>query len=130
MKLRITVEGIAYDVDVEMLDGGPVASPMPTIPASVPAARPVAAAPAPMAAAVSAPVGGGGDKVCRAPIAGTVVQVKVKPGDTVSLSQVLLVMEAMKMETNIASPVAGKVKSVRASQGQAVKSGEVLIDFE
>lgn len=133
MKLRITVEGMAYDVDVEILDGAPAAaSPMMTMPAVAPAARPVAA-PMPAAAApVAAPASGAsaGDKVCRAPIAGTVVQIKVKPGDTVSLNQVLVVMEAMKMETNIASPVAGKVKTVRASQGQAVKSGEVLVDFE
>jgi methylmalonyl-CoA carboxyltransferase small subunit len=58
------------------------------------------------------------------------VQIKIAPGDTVAVNQVLLVMEAMKMETNVASPLAGKVKTIRVSPGDAVKAGQVLVEFE
>ncbi|MCC7145170.1 MAG: biotin/lipoyl-binding protein [Phycisphaeraceae bacterium] len=128
MKLRITVENVSYDVDVEVLEGGAAAAaPAAAPPRAAAAPRP---APAPPAAAGGAAAPASGDKCCKAPIAGTVVQIKVKAGDQINLNQVLVVMEAMKMETNIASPIAGKVKGVRVNPGQAVKSGEVLVDFE
>lgn len=136
MKLRITVEGKAYDVDVEVLEEGPggpvygstsvhsstVAAPVVNRPAPVPAAAPAPSAPPVESAA--------GERVVKAPIVGTVVQLKVAPGDTVSVNQVLLVMEAMKMETNVASPIGGKVKALRVAAGEAVKAGQVLIEFE
>lgn len=131
MKLRITVEGKTYEVDVEVLEEGP-AGPLygstsfhsstvagPTSPGTPAAAPPVATA-----------AGGGGEHVVKAPIVGTIVQIKVAPGDTVEVNQVLLVMEAMKMETNVASPIAGKVKTIRVSPGEAVKAGQVLVEFE
>jgi methylmalonyl-CoA carboxyltransferase small subunit len=82
-------------------------------------------APAPRAGAEA-----GGEKSCRSPIAGTITQVRVKAGDTIALNQVLIVMEAMKMETNIASPVVGKVKEVKVKPGEAVKQGQVLVEFD
>jgi glutaconyl-CoA/methylmalonyl-CoA decarboxylase subunit gamma len=144
MKLRITVEGKTYEVDVDVLEEGPpgplygstsvhgstfhgstghgstVAGP--TSPGKSAATPPAASAPA--------PVGGGSEHVVKAPIVGTIVQIKVAPGDVVSVNQVLLVMEAMKMETNVASPIAGKVKTIRVSPGEAVKAGQVLVEFE
>jgi biotin carboxyl carrier protein len=134
MKLRITVEGKTYEVDVEVLEEGPpgplygstsvhgstVAGPT----------SPVKSASAPAAVSPQAPSGGGGEHVVKAPIVGTIVQIKVAPGDMVSVNQVLLVMEAMKMETNVASPIAGKVKTIRVSPGEAVKAGQVLVEFE
>jgi glutaconyl-CoA/methylmalonyl-CoA decarboxylase subunit gamma len=134
MKLRITVEGKTYEVDVEVLEEGPagplygstsvhgstVAGPSSLAQAS---SAPAATAPAPAA-------GGGSEHVVKAPIVGTIVQIKVAPGDIVSVNQVLLVMEAMKMETNVASPLAGKVKAIRVSPGEAVKAGQVLVEFE
>jgi biotin carboxyl carrier protein len=137
MKLRITVEGKTYDVDVEVMEEGPggpmygstsvhsstVSAPVSPKPAAAPA--PIAAAPA----ATSAP-SASGDKVVKAPIVGTIMQLKVATGDSVGVNQVLLVMEAMKMETNVASPIAGKVKAIRVSNGDAVKAGQVLVEFE
>lgn len=145
MKLRITVEGKAYEVDVDVLDDGnggstpifpvtssatssssasslaaPPSDPAPPRPAPAPAAAPVA----------SAGNGVSSDRVIKAPIVGTIMTIKVKPGDAVQVNQILLVMEAMKMETNIASPMAGKVKSVLAAPGDAVKAGQVLVEFE
>jgi len=132
MKLRITVEGQAYEVEVEVLEGGTVTGPPAIQPLARPAAAPAPAAPAAPPAkkpAAAKPVAGGSDKVLTSPIAGTITQVKVKVGDQVAINQVLLVMEAMKMETNIASPVAATVKSVTASVGDAVKQGQVLVEF-
>jgi glutaconyl-CoA/methylmalonyl-CoA decarboxylase subunit gamma len=134
MKLRITVEGKTYEVDVEVLEEGPhgplygstsVHGSTVLGPASsaTPASPPPAAAPVPSA-------GGGSEHVVKAPIVGTIVQIKVAPGDTVAVNQVLLVMEAMKMETNVASPIAGKIKTIRVSPGEAVKAGQVLVEFE
>ncbi len=129
MKLRITVQGQAYDVDVEVLDEptGPAARIPSVVPAVVatPARAMPTEAPKP---AVNAAVTG--DRVVKAPIVGTITQVKVAPGEVVELHQVLLVMEAMKMETNVASPLAGKVRLVLVSSGDAVKSGQVLVEME
>ncbi len=134
MKLRITVEGKAYEVEVDVLDesGSPApryaaAEVAPVRSASV--APPPAPAPAPVATNGNGN-GNGGERVVKAPIVGTVMSVKVKPGDDVQVNQVLLVMEAMKMETNIASPIAGKIKSVAAKPGDAVKAGQVLVELD
>lgn len=126
MKLRITLEGKTYDVDVEILDGqgGTPSEPRSTTQASKPAAAPAA----PVAAPADAPAEPG-ENVLQSPIAGAVLQVNVKAGDTVELNQVLLVMEAMKMETNIASPVAGSVKAVHVNSGDAVRQGQLLVEF-
>jgi methylmalonyl-CoA carboxyltransferase small subunit len=138
MKLRITVEGVSYDVDVEVLDQGEGSGMITAPPAIAPpvSAAPRGPAPARPSRASSAATGGasgasgGGEKTVKSPIAGTITQVRVKAGDAIGLNQVLLVMEAMKMETNIASPVVGKVKAVKVAAGEAVKQGQVLVEFE
>jgi methylmalonyl-CoA carboxyltransferase small subunit len=141
MKLRITVEGKTYEVDVEVLEQdapGPIYGSTsihsstveaPATPKDKPASDVKASVPSAPAAkpAAAAPVG---DRVVKAPIVGTIVQLKVAPGDYVEVNQVLLVMEAMKMETNVATPLAGKVKTVRVSPGEAVKAGQVLVELE
>jgi biotin carboxyl carrier protein len=139
MKLRITVEGKAYDVDVEILPEGQ-GNTAPVAARRVVAAPAVAAAPTvPPAAAVAAPVpaaplSGGStassDQVVKAPIAGTIIEIKVGVGDAVGVNQVLVVMEAMKMETNIASPVAGKVAAIKVAPREAVNAGHVLVELE
>lgn len=131
MKLRISVQGNTYDVDVEILENGSASHAAPAAPlAAAPAPRPAPAArPAPAPAPAATPTPGGASS-CKAPIAGTIMSIKVKPGDTVSVNQVLVVMEAMKMETNIASPVAGKVRAVPVNPGEAVKAGQLLVEFE
>lgn len=135
MKLRITVEGKAYEVDVDVLEdaNSGYGGYSPPTPRAAPTPRPIEPAPVrptPVPPGANGNVGNGGDRAVKAPIVGTVMQVKVKPGDNVELNQVLLVMEAMKMETNIASPMPGKVKSVLASPGDAVKAGQVLVELE
>jgi methylmalonyl-CoA carboxyltransferase small subunit len=68
-------------------------------------------------------------KVCRAPISGTVVRVAAQPGQAIQIGDVLLVLEAMKMETNITAPVVAQVARVAAQVGDAVQAGQVLVEF-
>lgn len=130
MRLRITVEGVSYDVEVEILDEGdegPAAPPRRSV--SSPA-RPAAPSPqAPPAPPAPPPPAAGGEEVCRSPIAGTVLEVRVQPGQEVALNEVLMVLEAMKMEANIASPVAGTVQTVHVGPGEAVRQGQLLVEF-
>jgi len=136
MKLKITVHGVAYEVDVEVLDAkrdefGPTGA-LPHVNGSrPPAAAPVAAAaaPAPQVAAPMPPAGGAGNGV-QAPIAGTVIEIKCKAGDVVTQGQELMVIEAMKMNTSIASPSAGTVKAVLVAAGDSVRETQQLVDFE
>lgn len=127
MRLRVTVEGKTYNVDVEVLDGESGSSPSTPRPAAAAPAPGATEAPAPAAAAP--PPVAAGENVLQSPIAGTILSVAVSPGDAVELNQVLMVMEAMKMETNIAAPTAGTIKAVHVSAGDTVKQGQLLVEF-
>jgi len=137
MKLKITVHGVAYEVDVEVLDPGegfPSAISLPRAKAKVSrdsAAESLSAHPASSAAGgqASASVKSDGGLVAS-PIAGTIVEIKCKVGETVAKSQVLLVIEAMKMKTSIAAPTSGKVKSIPVAVGDSVRESQTLVEFE
>ncbi|MGI6030596.1 MAG: biotin/lipoyl-containing protein [Eubacteriales bacterium] len=119
-KFLINVNGKGYEVDVEEIKDGVVAQPM--------VAAPVAAAPAaPKAAPAAAPVAAGEGEKVEAPMPGNIMKVNVKVGDTVAEGDVLLVLEAMKMENDISAPKAGKVTSVCVQQGATVDTGDVLV---
>lgn len=126
MKLRITVDGKTYDVEVEVTEDSP--EPHRVVHNYVPPAHAALTPPPP--APGSAPPGVANDKVCRSPIVGTVVRVNVQPGQQIQVNDPMLVLEAMKMETNITSPVAAKVKAVPVNLGDSVQSGQVLVEFE
>ena len=113
---RITVNGVAYDVTVEEITGT-------AAPVAAPVAAPIAA-PAPAPAPAAAPAGG---TPVKAPMPGTVVRVNAKVGDAVKKGDVLLVLEAMKMENDICAPADGKVLAVAAAQGASVATDEVLV---
>ncbi len=127
-KLRITVEGKAYDVTVEVLDAGvaaPVAVAAPIAPAPVAAApAAVAAAPAPKPAA--APVAAGAGDV-TSPLAGKVDSVDVKVGQAVKEGENVVTLEAMKMKTYVTATVSGTVKSINVNAGDSVEEGQSLI---
>ena len=107
-KYRVTVNGTAYEIELEELTG---AAPAPA--AAAPAPAPAAAAPA------------GGEQV-TSPMPGTILDVKVSQGASVKKGDVLMVLEAMKMENEIMCPRDGKVASINAAKGAAVESGTLL----
>ena len=130
MKLKMTVDGKLYEVDVEIFEPE---QPQPGYYAPsgqmrVPAAAPVAPRLAP-SSGVSAPVADEA-KVCRSPFSGTVSKISAQAGQTILVNDVLLVLEAMKMETVITAPIAGKVAKVNVNVGDAVQQGQVLVEFD
>lgn len=108
-KYRVNVNGTVYEVELEEMTGAPAA---PAAPAAAPAAP--AAAPA-----------AGGEKV-TSPMPGTILSVNVAAGDAVKRGQVLMILEAMKMENEIMAPCDGAVTSVAVTKGAAVESGTLL----
>jgi methylmalonyl-CoA carboxyltransferase small subunit len=71
-----------------------------------------------------------GHKICRSPVTGLVIKVNVEPGQTVAQNDLLMVLEAMKMETQVTAMHAGTVKSVNVVAGNSVKVHQTLIEFE
>ncbi len=133
-KYNITLNSKVYEVEVEkgeaiLVSVADVAAPAPApVPVAAPAVAPApsaapAAAPAPAPAA--APVGGG-DQVTAA-MPGTILNVKVNAGDQVKSGQVLIIMEAMKMEIEVMAPRDGKVAQVVVAKGAAVDTGALLL---
>ena len=107
-KYKVNVNGTLYEVEIEEMTGAP-------------AAAPVAAAPA-------APAGAG-ERVA-APMPGNILSVNVAAGDTVKKGQVLMILEAMKMENEIMAPCDGKVTAVAVTKGAAVESGALLCTIQ
>lgn len=121
---KITVNGNTYDVSVEEV-GAFTGAPAGYAPAPV-QAQPKAAQSAP---APSAPTASGakGSKTVTSPMPGNIFDIKVKVGDKVSANQVVIILEAMKMENEIVTEFAGTVASIEVNEGAAVNSGDVLI---
>ncbi|MBT9173602.1 MAG: Glutaconyl-CoA decarboxylase subunit gamma [Syntrophomonadaceae bacterium] len=134
---KITVNGKSYDVAVEEIAADSRSKPQfmaarPSTPAA-PAAMPVTEVPAKPVTEkkVPAPPSTEADNtVVVAPMPGTILNILVKEGTIVKGGDVLLILEAMKMENEIVSPVAGKVKKVAVSKGGSVNTGEVLVVIE
>ena len=114
----ITVNGTVYSVTVE--DGASTgAAPV--------AAAPVAAAPAPAAPApAAAPAGAQGSVTVNAPMPGKILGVKASVGQAVKKGDVVVVLEAMKMENEIVAPQDGTIASINVAVGDSVESGAVL----
>ena len=125
---RVSVNGKSYDVVVEELGTPAVTVPMAApVPAPAPAAAPapaVAAAPAPAAAPKAAPAGGT-QIIC--PMPGKIWKLNVREGDAVEEDQLVLVLEAMKMENEIFSPVKGQIAQINCKEGDSVNTGDVLV---
>lgn len=123
-RMRITVNGQTYDVEAEILDDHQVASP-----ASSVAVGTVGTVVAPTVASKVKNVSnaGGTPGVVPSPIAGTVVSIAKSAGNEVATGEVLLVLEAMKMNTEITAPCAGTVTTVSVSQGESVEEGQALM---
>ena len=118
---NITVNGVAYSVSVEETAAG--AAPVAAAPAAPVAPK---AAPAP-AAAPKAAAGAAGAVAVKAPMPGNILKVNVTAGQAVKEGDVLVVLEAMKMENEILAPKACTVKQVLVSKGSTVDTGATLV---
>jgi biotin carboxyl carrier protein len=129
-KYRITVNGKSYEVDVEEIGGQ----------GNTPAA-PAPAAPAPKAPAETPKTpksetsqtqkkGSAGKSQINCPMPGTILSIKVKVGDKVSKGDVVMILEAMKMENEILAPEDGIITSIDTSEGASVNTGDILATFE
>ena len=143
MKYVATLNGKKYEIEIERVDGykpldrgaaavasAPIIAAAPAPVAAAPAPTPApapAAAPAPAPAAPAPALAAAGAQTVEAPMPGKILDVKVKVGDTVSYGQCVVVMEAMKMETEIVAPAAGTVASISVNNGETVDTGAVLI---
>ncbi len=137
MKLRIDIDGKTYDLDVEVLEEDrpqrrpgyipPHAPPMTVRSSAGPAAAAASGAEA-ATASDDAPVDE--EKVCRSPLSGIVNRVAVEPGKKLEQDDLIMVLEAMKMETNVVAAHPGTVKAVRVGEGDGVKVGQILMDYE
>jgi methylmalonyl-CoA carboxyltransferase small subunit len=122
VKLKITIDGETYEVEVEALEPEAVpATPRGYV--TEPAPIRVPAAPPPLTPTAN------DDKVCRSPISGVVVRIAVQPGQTIQPGDILLVLEAMKMETNITAPSPGKVAAIKVREGESVQAGQIVAEF-
>jgi len=127
MKLKVTVDGKTYEVEVEVAP-----EPPPTLPTFVTQSG-AATVPAGGSAAPGSEAAAEADvdeaKVCRSPVSGIAVKANVRPGETIHPGDLLFVLEAMKMETEITAPVGGKVAEVKVKVGDSVKSGQVVLTW-
>ena len=131
MKLQITVEGKIYEVEVEVLEEDvdvPVPGDDPHQPIAA-ALQPISV-PGSHAQQSDAWGKGDGERVCRSPITGLVIRVNVEAGQVVVKDELIVVLEAMKMETNVMAPGAGRVKSVHVAPGDPVKANQIIVEFE
>jgi glutaconyl-CoA decarboxylase len=121
-RFKVTVDGVPYQVEVEDVPGMvPAAPPDEPLAAAATAAPPPSAPAAPTARPVAE-----GEQVA-APLPGVVLELRVVEGDRVEAGEVLLILEAMKMENEVTAPVAGTVREVRVDRGSAVNVGDVLV---
>ena len=111
-KYKVNVNGTMYEVEIELMSEAEAKT------STAPAAAPVAAPAAPVAA-------GEGEKI-ESPMPGTILAVNVNNGDVVKKGQVLMILEAMKMENEIMAGCDGTVTSVAVTKGQSVETGALL----
>jgi len=130
-RLRVTVDGNAYDVTVEMEDEAPGQTLAPATPTSPPPASanpaPAAAAPATQPPSPALPTGPAGPGTVPSPLAGHVTAIVVTAGQDVKEGDHLLTLEAMKMNTFVFAPKSGKVAEIKTAVGDAVEENQVLM---
>ncbi len=132
MKYTATLNGKQYEVELERIDAyepmprygeAPAAAPAPVAAPAAPAPAPAPAAPAPAPAAAPA----AGATTVEAPMPGKILNIKVSAGQAVKFGETVIVMEAMKMETEIVAPADGTVAQILVKAGDAVDTGAALV---
>jgi biotin carboxyl carrier protein len=127
-KLLITVNGKRYEVDVEVVQDDEAGEPLPFRPPMRTMDSYVTPVTTPLP---SKPKATSTDKkTLSSPINGVILEIPVKEGQVVKENDILLVLEAMKMKTNISSPHAGKIKSIKVKVGETIEAGKPLLTFE
>ncbi len=116
-KYNVTVNGTAYEITLEVVDAADVKA------APVAAPAPAATPTAPVAAPVAAPAGG---ETVASPMPGTILSVNIQNGAAVKKGDVLMILEAMKMENEIIAPCDGTIASVNVQNGASVETGATL----
>jgi biotin carboxyl carrier protein len=130
MKLQISIDGQAYEVEVEVAEED--------YPPQMQDNRPTPASATIQSTVLRTPPKPGASldphnheaRLCRSPLAGIVVHVPVTPGQRLQLNDLMVVLEAMKMETAVTAPMAGTVKAVNVAAREAVKLNQVLVEFD
>ena len=117
-KYNVIVNGVAYEIELEVADASSVSA----APKAAPAP---AAAPGP-----AAKTGTGAGQAIECPMPGTILSVNVQTGDSVKKGQLLMVLEAMKMENEILAPCDGRVTGVNVTKGSTVESGITLCTIQ
>jgi biotin carboxyl carrier protein len=125
LKLRIKINGKTYEAEVEILDSGESAPDYPPYP---PAESTFVPTTLPEPATHVEPEQSG-ENECRSPVMGMVTKVNVEAGQQVQPEEVVIVLESMKMEMQIATPIGGVVKKVFVKPGTAVKVNEKMVEF-
>ena len=127
---NVTVNGVSYDIEMEKPVAAPKATPAPKAapaPAAAPKAAPAPApAPAPKAAPAPAAAPAGG-KALKAPLPGVIKDIKVAVGDQVKEGQVVLILEAMKMENEINAECDGTITAISVNKDDYVLEGTVIL---
>ncbi len=132
MKLEISIDGKAYQLDVEVLEEDRAPRHRGYLPPHHPPSTVRSLLTTPAAAQAPAANEGPVDEahVCRSPVAGVVIRIKAVIGQDLQQDDLIMVLEAMKMETNVTAPAAGKVKAIKVAEGDGVKANQVLVEFE
>ena len=131
MKYKVNLNGKIYEVEVEegkamLLDEYEAKAPVSAAPAAAAApAAPAPAAPAAAPAAAAAPTAAGFN--VTSPLPGNILQIKVQNGQSVKAGDVLIIIEAMKMENEVLAPQDGTVKQILVNKGAVVATGDVLV---
>lgn len=130
-KYLITVKGVSYEVEVEEIKDGAAAYKEENSESKPIAFEPKASeSKIPSAAKKTEPADAGSKNSIGAPMPGTILKVKVKAGDSVKKGDVLLILEAMKMENEILAPDDGAVASVLVTEGATVSTGDAMVTFK
>lgn len=131
MIYKVTLNGKIYEVEVEKGEAmirAEYAAAAPVAPAPAAPAAPVAAAPVAAPAAAPAPAAAG-EGVVQSPMPGNINAVKFSAGQSVKAGDVIIILEAMKMENEIVAPKAGTLKGVFVTKGATVNTGDALFEI-
>lgn len=130
MRLQISIDGQAYEVEVEVAEDDYPPQSHDNLPEPATATIQSAVLRTPPKPGASLNPDLNEAKLCRSPLAGIVVRVPVLPGQELQVDDLMVVLEAMKMETAVTAPVAGRLKSVNVAPGDSVKVNQVMAEFE